>query len=167
MSRHIIRATLLATMLVLAHSSLRGQTIDENLRILEPLLGTWVGQLGAPDGSASWKTVHEYRLLWDGSAVRFTGSTPEIDSHSEGFFYWDRGEKKIEVLILSNRGVHSRGTFTREGDVVTITGRISFPERTFDFRNTIEISGDRMTDRWFQNAFGDWRPGHVVEFVRK
>jgi len=21
-----------------------------------------------------------------------------------------------------------------------------------------------MTDRWFQNAFGPWRPGHVITF---
>jgi hypothetical protein len=25
--------------------------------------------------------------------------------------------------------------------------------------------GCMMIDRWFQNAFGPWRPGHVIEFA--
>jgi hypothetical protein len=47
-----------------------------------------------------------------------------------------------------------------------IAGQISFPERTFEFRNTFEFAaGGKMTDRWFQNAFGSWRAGHVIELT--
>jgi len=53
----------------------------------------------------------------------------------------------------------------KEG-LLSIEGRISFPERTFDFRNTLEITPDgKMIDRWYQNAFGPWLTGHIIEFI--
>lgn len=144
------------------------QNLDANFKILEPLLGkSWVGELKAPDGSASWKTTREFRALWDGTVIKYTSSTSEINSFAEGYFYWDRTEQKIAVLIVNNKGIYQKGFVTLEDSVITIKGTIAFPERTFEFKNTFEITADgKMIDRWFQNAFGSWRPGHVVELER-
>ncbi len=143
------------------------QLVSENLKILEPLLNkTWAGELKSPDGSKSWKTTHEYAALWDGTIVKFTGSTPERNANSEGYFYWDRAEQKIAVLIVNNNGIYNRGFVAVEDSVITIRGTISFPERTFEFKNTFEFTPDgKMIDRWFQNAFGSWMAGHVIEFT--
>jgi hypothetical protein len=159
-------AILLAGLVLVAPRTIAAQTLDEHLKPLAPLLRTWSGDLMAPDSSRAWKTYREYRPIWDGSVVRFTDSTPATGGFSEGYFYWDRGEGKIAVFIIGQRGIYSRGFVSLEGNLLTIAGQISFPERTFDFRNTFEFAADgRMIDRWFQNAFGPWRAGHLIELT--
>ncbi len=150
---------------LLFNFSINAQNLDANFKILEPLLGkNWVGELKAPDGSASWKTNREFKALWDGTVIKYTSSTSEINSFAEGYFYWDRTEQKIAVLIVNNKGIYQKGFVTLEDSVITIKGTIAFPERTFEYKNTFEFTTDgKMIDRWFQNAFGPWRPGHVVE----
>lgn len=134
--------------------------------ILEPLINRhWVGEIRSPDGSRTFKTEVNFQAIWDGSVVRYTASIPEIDSFSEGHFFWDRETQKIAVLILSSRDAVERGTVSVEKDVLAIQGTIAFPKQTFDFRNTFEFTADgKMIDRWFQNASGAWQPGHVIEF---
>ncbi|MBN2091722.1 hypothetical protein JW964_19060 [candidate division KSB1 bacterium] len=147
--------------------SANAQNPDPNLKILAPRLDkSWVGELKAPDGSASWKTTHEFKALWDGTVVKYTGSTSQMNSFAEGYFYWDRAEQKVAVLIINNKGIYQKGLVMLEDSLITIKGTISFPERTFEFKNTFEFTAEgKMIDRWFQNAFGPWRPGHVIEFT--
>ncbi len=165
--RTAIKFVILLTLMYQLPSA--AQTLNENLSVLEPLLNQkWGGELKSPDGSASWETIHEYKMLWDGTIVKFTGCTPERNSNSEGYFYWDRGEQKVAMLIVNEKGIYQKGFVTVEEGIITIKGTISFPEKTFDFKNTFEFTGEgKMTDRWFQNAFGPWMPGHVIEFTAK
>lgn len=152
--------------LFLLQLPLTAQKLNENLKILEPMLEkNWQGDLKSPDGLQSWKTYREYKSLWDGAAVKFVTSTPERNSSSEGFFYWDRQEQKIAVIIINDKGIYQKGFAEIEEGLITIRGTISFPEKTFEFKNTFEFTSDgKMTDRWFQNAFGPWMAGHVIEF---
>lgn len=146
--------------------SIKAQTISDNLKVLEPLLNkTWVGELKAPDGSEAYETTQTYSVLWDGTVVKFTGSTPELNANSEGYFYWDRQEQKVAVIIINNKGIYQKGFVTVEDGKLTSCGTISFPERTFDFKNIFEFTNDgKLIDRWFQNAFGSWMAGHVIKF---
>jgi len=139
------------------------------LKILEPLVNRyWVGEMKSPDGNRTFKVDRNFQVVWDGSVVRYAASIPEIGSFSEGYFYWDRETQKVAVLILSNRGVVEKGTVSVENGLVTVQGRMVFPEQTFDFKNTFELTPDgKLIDRWFQNAFGSWRPGHVVTLIAK
>jgi len=143
--------------------------LSSQLKILEPLVNRhWVGEMKSPDGSRAFKTDRNFQVVWDGSVVRYTSSIPEIDSFSEGHFYWDREAKKVAVVIFSTRGVIQRGTVSVENGVLTVQGTMVFPDRTFDYKNIFEFTPDgKMIDRWFQNAFGPWQPGHVIEFVEK
>lgn len=152
-----------------AELTMHAQSLCKELKIFEPLINKeWNGELKSPDGTASWKTTHIFTLLWDGTIIKFTGRTPDRNSNSEGYIYWDRGVQKIAVLIVHNKGIYQRGLVEAENGKIIIKGTISFPERTFDFKNTLEITADgKLIDRWFQNAFGDWRPGHVIEFKTK
>ena len=150
------------------HSGMLAQSVNENLKILEPLLKQWEGELKSPDGSESWQTYYKFTLLWDGNAIKFTGSTPGKNANSEGYYYWDRQEKKIAVMIINEKGIYQKGFVTLEEGFITIKGTISFPERTFEYKNTFEIiSEGKMIDRWYQNAFGPWMAGHVIEFTEK
>ena len=145
------------------------QRLSENLKIMEPLVNKlWEGELKAPDGSASWKTTREFKVIWDGTVIKYTSSMPGRNSYAEGFFYWDREEQKIGVFIVNSGGIYQKGIVTIENDLVTVTGRIYFPERNFEYRNTFEIKGnDNMIDRWYQNAFGSWREGHIITFQQE
>lgn len=141
-----------------------GQPLSQHLSILTPLVGkTWVGRMTSPDGRQAFTVERTFQPQWDGSVVRFSTSA-EIGSPSEGFYYWDRDAKQVAVFLVNARGVYQRGTVSAAGGIITVEGRISFPDRAFDYRNTFELRPDgTLVDRWFQNAFGDWRPGHVVE----
>jgi len=156
------------TMILLAFESLSYcQTDNKNLKILEPLLNKkWVGELKSPDGSASFKTSHEFTLIGNGSVVKYTEITPVLNSVSEGYFYWDRDENKVALFIINGKGDYRDGFVSIEEGLITVKGIINFPERKFDYKNTFEFTaGGKMIDRWFQNAFGSWQPGHVLELT--
>jgi ubiquinone/menaquinone biosynthesis C-methylase UbiE len=141
--------------------------LSANLEVLKPLVGkNWVGEMKLPDGGRSVKTDRRFEAVWDGAVVKYTASAPEMASFSEGFFYWDVAAGKVAVFIVSSRGVVQHGTVSVEQGLLTVQGTIAFPERTFEYKNTFEfLSEGKMIDRWFQNAFGPWRPGHVIEFA--
>jgi hypothetical protein len=143
--------------------------LSNQLKILEPLVNKhWVGEMKSPDGSRAFKTGVSFQVVWDGSVVKYEASIPEIGSFSEGYFFFDRETQKAAVFIVSTRGVIERGTVSVENGLLTVLGTMAFPDRTFDFKNTFEFTGDgKMIDRWFQNATGSWQAGHVVEFVAK
>lgn len=159
------RISIIIIVIICYSISTYAQSLSEKLKILEPLAGKkWTGMLKSPDGKNSWKTTHEFSVIWDGKVVKYKGATPEIKSYSEGFYVWDELQGKIVVFISSSNGVYSSGYISVEGNIFTITGVINFPERKFDFKNTFELTPDgKLIDKWFQNAFGPWRPGHVVE----
>lgn len=167
MRTNITRIRISLLLFIGLNISLAGQKLDENLEILEPLINkTWNGELKSLDGSQAWKTTHLFTPLWDGTIVRLTETIPERDGYSEGYFYLDREEQKIAILIVNKKGIYKRGFVTMEDGIITIKGTISFPERTFEFKNTFEFTEDgKMIDRWFQNAFGSWMAGHIIEFT--
>ncbi len=141
-------------------------TLSENLRILERMVYKhWVGRIRSVDGSRLLETDRNFRPLWDGSVVKYESSLPESNHFFEGYFYWDKEAGKVAVFLVSSRGVVQRGTVSSEKGFLIVQGTIVFPEKSFEYRNTFEFTPDgRMIDRWFQNAFGPWRPGHVIEF---
>ena len=151
-----------------------GQTLDSRLALLEPLLNKeWRGLMKAPDGSAEWEVVCTYRAVWEGKVVKYTRTSAEQNSFEEGTIYWDDPAKKIAFFSVHNNGVFTSGFISIDKKVIIFEGRMTWPaappnadiKQSYDFRNTIEfVSESEMVDRWFQKAFGPWRPGHVVSF---
>jgi len=145
-----------------------GQTLNENLKILEPLLcKNWVGDMKSPDGKQSFRVSLSYEPIWNGDAVKFSRSNPERKTFSEGYFYWDVNEKKIVFLSVSNRGGSMKADVCIEDGKITLKGITTLQNITYDYKNTFEFTSDgKMIDRWFQNASGSWDAGHVVEFIK-
>lgn len=150
------------------------QALNPRLAPLEPLLDReWKGMLPSPDGSEAWEQTCRFESIWDGKVIRYLRSTPAINSYEEGFLYWDDIARKIAFFSIHSSAVYCRAFLSVEKNVITFEGKMSWPappanpgvKQSYDFRNTLELVSDSaMIDRWFQNAFGPWRPGHVISF---
>jgi hypothetical protein len=133
----------------------------------------WAGMLKAPDGSREFKVIREYKSVWEGNVIKCTKTNYELDNFGEGYFYWDDVVKKIAYFFIENKAVFLKGYVTIEENVITVEGKMTWPQQpnpsvkqSFDFKNTFEFTVDgKMIDSWFQNAFGSWRSGHVIEFA--
>ncbi len=94
-------------------------------------------------------------------------------SWGEGYFYWDDIAGKIAFFFIESGGVFNTGFVSADSNVITIEGKMTWPiqfnpevMQSYDFKNSFEFTDDgKMIDKWFQNAFGPWQPGHVIEFT--
>jgi len=157
-------------------SPLSGQDIDEKLASLKPFLNkTWIGEFKSPDGIVIAVTIRTFEAIADGRIIKLTTRNEGIESWGEGFFYWDDIAKKIAYFFIESNGVFLTGFVTAEGNIITIEGTMTWPQQkdpnikqSYDFRNSFEFTSDgKMVDRWYMNAFGPWRYGHVIEFMTK
>jgi hypothetical protein len=158
----------LSTM-ISSHAAQAGTALNENLKFLAPMLHkNWAGDMKSPDGKQTFKVGISCEPIWNGEVIKYSRSNPERNTFSEGYFYWDVGEKKIIFLSVSNRGGAMKADVSKEDGKISLKGSTTIQNRTFDFRNTFEFTADgNMVDRWFQNASGSWQPGHVIEFMKK
>ena len=149
-------------------SSKSAQILNENLKFLEPLVGkNWVGDFKSLDGKTSTKITLKYEVFWNGNVIKFSRTNPDLKFFSEGYIYWDENEKKVFLFSISNNGGPTKGDVSFEEGKIAVKGMAIIRDKKFEYKNTFEFSPDgKMVDRWFQNAFGPWRPGHVVEFIK-
>ena len=169
-------ATLLVALTLLATAS-PAQEIDPHLEMLRPLLAkAWTGTLKSPDGNGAFLVTRRFEPLEKGRVVRLTTINETRGSSGEGFVFWDDVAKRVRLFFVEESGVYLSGTVRGEGRVITLEGTMSWPspppnpgvKQSYDFRNTLELlSETSMRDSWFQNAFGPWRPGHVIDFEVK
>lgn len=164
---------LLVTQFVLP-VSLNGQSLDEHLLPLAPLLNkSWKGFLEAPDGSTRYKVILVYESILDGKAIRCRKTNDDLNNFGEGYFYWNDVEKRIAYLFIENYGTVSDGYATVEKGSVKIEGRLILPtqqnpdaRQDYDFEETFEfVEKGIMINRWFHNALGPWRPGQVMRYI--
>lgn len=168
------KTTLLTAVLCLAALSeaVAAAALDPRMSALEPLLQKeWKGMMKAPDGSAEWEVVCRFEAVGSGLLVKYDRRTMVLNDFEEGYFYWDDIVKKIALFAVHSGGSFRTGYVSSENNVLTMEGRMAWPsappdprvKQAYEFRNTLSFSSaDEMTDRWFQNAFGPWRPGHEI-----
>ncbi len=147
---------------------LRAEGLHEKLAFLQPLLGRpWQGEFPLPDGKRTLPITQVYEPLWGGVVIRYARSIPDFPYFSEGYIYWDVDEQKVCLMSINSRGKADRGVVTLEDGKITVTGRLTMGGKTYDYRNTFEVTAEgRLTDRWFDREPGSWRAGHVVVFAR-
>ncbi len=148
--------------------------IDPRLEAFSPLLGkTWQGALRSPDGRHESVVVRRFDLLEKGRVIRLTKTNRDLGTSGEGLIFWDDIAEDIRVVFVATGGAFLEGTVTAEGNTITLQGTMTWPDtprtpgakQRYDFRHTLELrSGTSMRDSWFQNAYGPWRAGHVVDF---
>jgi hypothetical protein len=149
-------------------SSNSAQILTEKLKFLEPMLGkNWVGDMKSPDGKKSFKVTLCYQSIWNGEVVKYSTTNVELNYYSEGYFYFDDVTKSVKSFLVSSRGGAMMADVLVEEGKITLKGQTTMMDKTFDYKNTFEFTTDgKMIDSWFQNAFGPWKPGHVVEYTK-
>jgi len=157
------------TILTYGQADKAGQILNDKLKILEPMLHkNWIGDMKSPDGKQTFKVTISCETIWNGEVIKYSRSNLDRKTYSEGYFYWDVNEKKIIFLSVSNRGGAMKADVSFEDGMITLKGRTTIQDKTFDYRNTFQYSAaGNLIDRWFQNFSGSWQPGHVIEFVKK
>jgi len=174
MKTTVKKAFITGVICIISIITINGQTLDERLSPLKPFLNkTWTGKLKSPDGTKELKVIRTFEVLNKGNVIKCIKSNKELDNYGEGFFYWNDIEKKIAFFFIESGGIFQTGFITIENNIITIEGTMTWPtqmnpqvKQSYDFRNTFEFTSDgKMIDKWFMNAFGPWRPGHVIEFT--
>jgi len=163
----------MAGLMFFTGNSLQSKSLDSNLKVLKPFLNKhWIGMLKSPDGSREFKVIRKYESILDGKVIKSIKENEELKNYGEGYFYWDDLKKKIAFFFIENSRVFLIGEVTIKENMIIINGKLTWPEKqrppvnqSFEFKNTFELTEDgKMIDRWFHNAFGQWRSGHVIEF---
>jgi len=166
MNEFILRLffTVLALMSLLS-SSLQAAGLDENLYLLEPLIGVdWVGgYIGseAPDLEISLR----FEQILNGKAVRYTRVAAAADFTSETHFYWNPASGEICFISLNSRGVVGEGTVLSEESGIVLSGSNHWPDRTTETRTILEIDSDgSLQDTFTRKEDGEWVQGHLQHF---
>jgi hypothetical protein len=166
MTKRIVTISLTLLLLVLAGTTaVFSQTLDPNLRILEPLVNKqWVGYMKALDSDRMIEVPRRWDVIWDGKAIRYTSEVKELNNMGIGYLYWDPVKQEIALFRINNRGIFTQGFAKMEEGKIIMYGTVTFPDRRLEFRNTLEITPEgKLLDRWFRLEDGEWKAGHVVE----
>jgi len=165
--KHLVKLPLIALFFML-HVSVFCQAMHGKLKFLEPLTGkNWIADYQSPDGRSSTKVSRTYESIWNGEVVKFTNSNAGLSYFEEGYFYLEDGTNKAMFFSVSSKGGAMKGEVGYEDGKIILQGQMTIGNKTFDYKNTIEFAPDgKITDRWFQNATGSWKPGHVIEFSK-
>lgn len=140
--------------------------LSDELKILKPMVGKWVGKIEALDGSGYLDTVREFGVILDGKAIRTSNYCRELDNYSEGLIYWDAAENTINLITINNKGTSRKARVLEEDGKILFQGAISFTSRSLEFKNYFEFPGaGKMTDRWYRYEDDQWKAGHAVELT--
>ena len=166
--------SLAVLLLAIFFPAVSAQSLDPRMSALEPLLQReWKGMMKAHDGAPDREVVCRFEAVGTGLLVKYDRRSTGRSDFEEGYFYWDDIAKKIALFSVHSGGSFRTGYVTSENGVLKMEGRMAWPsappnpqvKQAYEFRNTFSFSSaDEMTDRWFQNAFGPWRPGHEIVF---
>jgi hypothetical protein len=176
MEKTIKRILTIGLIVCIAVINANAQDLQGKLSGLKQLLsGVWSGELRSPDGSLVSIVTEKYEFLPGRNVIKFTKQNEGNDSWGEGYFYWDDLVKKIAFFSIEKNGVFCTGYVTVDSRIITIEGKMTWPtqvnpqvKQSYDFKNTLEFTSvGKMIDRWFMNAFGEWRSGHTIEFSVK
>ena len=141
--------------------------LNENLKLLEPIVNKkWVGVLGSPDGKQQAQVVRKFNVVWDGNAIKRTDYCMALKNEGEAFIFWDPAEQNIKIFSINNRGIFLNGVATDDSGKILISGRVTFPDTSFNYRNTFELTDDgKLLDKWYAFRGGEWKAGHIVELI--
>jgi len=101
-------------LMALSLSSIYGQELDENLKLLEPLIHTiWVAK--EPRFGEEAIIERSFDIIEDGKVIKRTESFKAMNATAEYFYYWDFEKQEIGVFGIHNNGNQDiRGCFMRK-----------------------------------------------------
>ena len=144
-------------------------TLRKELDILKPLVGkTWISEWRDPSGRQTLHLVRRYEPMHDGKILRFYQECRELNSQTDGYYYYDPDKKEIAFLQLTNNGNFAVGSVKAEGGKILEYGHVTFPKEKLEFRNTCELTAKgELVDQFFSFENGEWRAGHSRVWTAK
>jgi hypothetical protein len=163
---------LMISMVVLAGALGLGRNdtaLRKELDILKPLVGkNWVSDWKDPSGRQTLHLVCRYDPMHDGKILRFYQECRELNSQTDGYYYYDPDKKEIAFLQLTNNGNFAVGNVKAEGGKILEYGHVTFPNEKIEFRNTYELTANgELADQFFSFENGEWRAGHSRVWTAK
>jgi len=140
--------------------------LRKELDILKPLVGKtwmcdWVVETKDPSGRQILHMVRRYESMYSGKIIKISQECKELNSQTDGYFFYDPDKKEIAFLTLTNNGNFSVGNVKEEGGKILEYGHVTFPNEKLEFKNTYELnSKGEVIDRFFSFENGEWRAGH-------
>ncbi len=153
-----------------AHSSRRAEvTLRKELDILKPLVGkTWICEMTDPSGRQTLHVLRRYEPMHDGKTLKIYQECRELNSQTDGYYYYDPDKREIAFLTLTNNGNFAAGNVKEEGGKILEYGHVTFPNEKLEFRNTYELTANgEMADQFFSFENGEWRAGHSRVWTAK
>jgi len=163
---------LMISMVVLAGALGLGRNdtaLRKELDILKPLVGkNWISEWKDPSGRQTLHLVCRYDPMHDGKILRFYQECRELNSQTDGYYYYDPDKKEIAFLQLTNNGNFAVGNVKAEGGKILEYGHVTFPNEKLEFRNTCELTANgELVDQFFSFENGEWRAGHSRVWTAK
>ncbi len=167
---------LMISMVLLAGALSLGRNdaaLRKELDILKPLVGkTWICEwiVGTrdPSGRQTLHMLRRYEPMHDGKILKIYQECRELNSQTDGYYYYDPDKKEIAFLTLTNNGNFSIGNVKEEGGKILEYGHVTFPNEKLEFRNTYELtSKGEVVDQFFSFENGEWRAGHSRVWTAK
>jgi hypothetical protein len=136
--------------------------LRKELDILKPLVGkTWASEMTDPSGRQTLHMSRLYEAMHDGKILKIHQECTELNSQTDGYYYYDPDKKEIAFLTLTNNGNFAVGNVKEEGGKILEYGHITFPDEKLEFRNTYKLTADgEMADHFLSFENGEWRAGH-------
>jgi len=163
---------LMISMVILAGALGLGRddaALRRELDILKPLVGkNWISEWKDPSGRQTLHLVCRYEPMHEGKVLRFYQECKELNSQTDGYYYYDPDKKEIAFLQLTNNGNFAVGNVKAEGGKILEYGHITFPNEKFEFRNIYELTANgELTDQFHSFENGEWRAGHARVWTAK
>jgi len=144
-------------------------TLRKELDILKPLVGkTWISEWKQPSERQTLHLVSRYEPMHDGKILRFYQECRELNSQTDGYYFYDPDKKEIAFLMLTNNGNFAVGNVKEEDGKILEYGHVTFPNEKLEFRNTYELTAKgEIVDQFFSFENGEWRAGHSRVWTAK
>jgi hypothetical protein len=147
--------------------------LRKELDILEPFVGKtwiceWIVETREPSGRQTLHLLRRYEPMHDGKILKIYQECRELNSQTDGYYYYDPDKKEIAFLTLTNNGNFSVGNVKEEGGKILEYGHVTFPDEKLEFKNTYELTASgEIVDQFFSFENGEWRAGHSRKWTAK
>ena len=158
----------LLTVTLLSLSAAESGPLDENLKVLEPFLGSWRGEFKSSTPEKPMVDVSLWERALNGKAVRITHSINDGVYGGETIVTWDVEKKAIVYHYFSTADFQTKGTMKVNGKTLECHEVVSGNAGgATEVKATIELKGSdamQTSSKYLKN--GAWEQGHEVNYTR-
>jgi hypothetical protein len=143
------------------------QTLNEHLKIFEPLVGkTYRGEFASSTPEKPVFDVSRWERAMNGQAVRILHSVNDGEYGGETILMWDSNRNKVAFWYFTTAGFHTEGTMEIDGKVWTSTEKVTGEANgVTEVKASSEVTpegGFIMKSEYFRN--GAWEKGHEIHY---